>query len=80
MNWQDIDVKCFSLFAGPVRVESNDTRDEYLVPCPNICPVFRQINHSAMIHGSDIAEFNEDRTLLEETLGKGYSIKRYVGG
>ncbi|XP_076081900.1 lysophosphatidic acid phosphatase type 6-like isoform X1 [Mytilus galloprovincialis] len=63
---------------GPVRVESNDTQDEYLVPCPNICPVFRQINHSAMIHGSDIAEFNEDRTLLEETLGKKHFSKKRV--
>ncbi|CAC5403070.1 ACP6 [Mytilus coruscus] len=63
---------------GPVKVESNDTKDEYLVPSPNICPVFRQINHSAMIHGSDIPEFKEDRALLEDTLGKNHFSKKAV--
>lgn len=63
---------------GPVKVESNDTKDEYLVPSPNICPVFRQINHSAMIHGSDIPEFKEDRALLEDTLGKNHFAKKAV--
>ena len=43
-----------------------------MVPCPHLCPVFWQINHSAMVHGANMQEFLEDRVLLEKELGMYY--------
>lgn len=53
----------------PIIVKSNDSNNEIMVPCPHLCPVFWQINRSAMVHGVDMQEFLEDRALLEKELG-----------
>ena len=50
-------------------MESYDGRGDVLVPSPNNCPVFRKINHSAVVHGTDIPEFLADRDFVEKVLG-----------
>lgn len=63
---------------GPVVVKSNHTKDEILVPSPDICPVFRKINHAAMVHYKDLEEFKDDGALIRSKLGEHHFKKKGV--
>lgn len=70
MSFHPSAILVLSVLLGPIRVPISHSTKEYLFPNPYICHVLRQINHAALIHGSDIPEFVPLRQELEKVVGK----------